>query len=95
MFSNGDVQKLADEVVGVAHEFLDCEVRSEGDGFGWQVRLEAKAFDYFGAIWVRPGDSRMNKATELAGCIDQIAQSILCGRAKHREGYPVSFTEAE
>lgn len=78
--------EMALAVVGVASDFLEVEVRdSEG---GWSVLLSAKAFDYYGAIFVRAGDLYEHKAAELAACIDQVAQSILSGRAEHREGYP-------
>lgn len=78
--------EMALAVVGVASEFLDVEVRDSEDG--WTVRLSAKAFDRYGAIFVRSGDSYEHKSEELAGCIDQVAEDILCGRAEHREGYP-------
>lgn len=80
------LMEMALAVVGVASDIVDVEVRDSEDG--WTVLLSAKAFDCYGAIFVRPGDSYEHKTEELAACIDQVAQRILSGRAKHRDGYP-------
>jgi hypothetical protein len=83
-----DVERVAAEVFDPLAAYVTFSVGPAENEDAIAVRVKAKAFDYYGVVWVGRERRRQSVRWELEGLWDQIRENILLGRAPHAKGYP-------